>query len=243
MSAASGGNSEPKQGQRSQSARGFCPRSTMRVPQPDIIEHFGNADAVPQPPERCLSLQAGIVRCCPNISFIKKTNSVAPSLYSSFFFPLLFLFLSTNIFLFASQFYGNSFVDFGTCCYTYNSSIVAVAKSSIAAIVFSPISKRFICLFFLLPHKAASHTGDFYRTFFQELLSRAACLPASLELSRDFYRENFGVVKSIYSTLSSFFFTFCFIIGWFLATFSLPLPFPPSSRSVQHFFGHFFRDF
>ncbi|MCI6624274.1 MAG: hypothetical protein MSB96_09935 [Subdoligranulum sp.] len=30
MSAASGGNSEPKQGQRSQSARGFCPRSTMR---------------------------------------------------------------------------------------------------------------------------------------------------------------------------------------------------------------------
>ena len=34
-------------GQRSQSARGFCPRSTVRVPHPDIIEHFGNADAVP----------------------------------------------------------------------------------------------------------------------------------------------------------------------------------------------------
>ena len=66
VSAASGGNSEPKQGQRSQSARGFCPRSTMRVPQPDIIEHFGNADAVPQPPERCLSRKAGIMRCCPN---------------------------------------------------------------------------------------------------------------------------------------------------------------------------------
>ena len=64
VSAASGGNSEPKQGQRSQSARGFCPRSTMRVPQPDIIEHFGNADAVPQLPERCLSRKAGIVRCC-----------------------------------------------------------------------------------------------------------------------------------------------------------------------------------
>ena len=64
VSAASGGNSEPKQGQRSQSARGFCPRSTMRVPQPDIIEHFGNADAVPQPSERCLSRKAGIVRCC-----------------------------------------------------------------------------------------------------------------------------------------------------------------------------------
>ena len=64
VSAASGGNSEPKQGQRSQSVRGFCPRSTMRVPQPDIIERFGNADAVPQPPERCLSRKAGIVRYC-----------------------------------------------------------------------------------------------------------------------------------------------------------------------------------
>ena len=67
VSAASGGYSEPKQEQRSQSARGFCPRSTMRVPQPDIIEHFGNADAVPQPPERCLSRQAGIVRYCHNV--------------------------------------------------------------------------------------------------------------------------------------------------------------------------------
>ena len=64
VSAASGGNSKPKQGQRSQSARGFCPRSTMRVPQPDIIEHFGNADAVLQPPERCLSRKAGIMRYC-----------------------------------------------------------------------------------------------------------------------------------------------------------------------------------
>ena len=64
MSAASGGNSEQKQGQRSQSARGFCPRSTMRVPQPDIIEHFGNADAVPQLPEQCLSRKAGIVWYC-----------------------------------------------------------------------------------------------------------------------------------------------------------------------------------
>ena len=43
---------------------GLLPRSTMRVPQPDIIEHFGNADAVPQPPERCLSRKAGIMRCC-----------------------------------------------------------------------------------------------------------------------------------------------------------------------------------
>ncbi len=76
VSAASGGNSEPKQGQRSQSARGFCPRSTMRVPQPDIIEHFGNADAVPQPPERCLSRQAGIVRCCPTLSW--RAHNVRP---------------------------------------------------------------------------------------------------------------------------------------------------------------------
>ena len=77
VSAASGGNSEPKQGQRSQSARGFCPRSTMRVPQPDIIEHFGNAVAVPQPPERCLSRQAGIVRCCL-ISTFPRYNSQPP---------------------------------------------------------------------------------------------------------------------------------------------------------------------
>lgn len=105
-----------------------------------------------------------------NISFIKKTNSVVPSLYSSFFFPLLFLFLSTNIFLFASQFYGNSFVDFGTCCYTYNPSIVAVAKSSIAAVLFSPISKRFICLFscFLIKQHPIPEifTAHFFRNRF-----------------------------------------------------------------------------
>ncbi len=57
VSAAGGGYSEPKQGQRSQSARGFCPRSTMRVPQPDILEHFCNADGAPQPLERCLSVR------------------------------------------------------------------------------------------------------------------------------------------------------------------------------------------
>ena len=27
--------------------------------------YIGNADAVPQLPERCLSRKAGIVRCCP----------------------------------------------------------------------------------------------------------------------------------------------------------------------------------
>ncbi|MFR7616416.1 MAG: hypothetical protein ACLUZX_00275 [Subdoligranulum sp.] len=58
VSAASGGNSEPKQGSASQSARGFRLEARCVVPQPDIIEHFGNADAVPQPPERCLSRQA-----------------------------------------------------------------------------------------------------------------------------------------------------------------------------------------
>ena len=82
VSATSGGNSEPKQGQRSQSARGFCPRSTMRVPQPDIIEHFGNADAVPQPPERCLSRKAGIMRCCLNI-----TTFLPPQKSRVIFFP------------------------------------------------------------------------------------------------------------------------------------------------------------
>ena len=64
MSAASGGYSEPKQGAVVAECEGLLPRSTMRVPQPDIIEHFGNADAVPQPPERCLSRKAGIMRCC-----------------------------------------------------------------------------------------------------------------------------------------------------------------------------------
>jgi len=50
----------------------------MRVPQPDIIEHFGNADAVPQPPERCLSRQAGIVRCCPKGVCLKKFSEALP---------------------------------------------------------------------------------------------------------------------------------------------------------------------
>ena len=35
--------------------RGAWPRSTMRVPQPDIIEHFGNADAVPLPERSVLA--------------------------------------------------------------------------------------------------------------------------------------------------------------------------------------------
>ena len=57
----------------------------MRVPQPDIIEHFGNADAVPQLPERCLSRKAGIVRCCLN--FLPRWGAALPPL------PGLFCFL------------------------------------------------------------------------------------------------------------------------------------------------------
>ena len=90
VSAASGGNSEPKQGQRSQSARGFCPRSTMQVPQPDIIEHFGNADAVPQLPERCLSRKAGIVRCCRSLFLQTQPDYALKSLGSRKGFPRLF---------------------------------------------------------------------------------------------------------------------------------------------------------
>ena len=82
VSAASGGNSESKQGQRSQSARGFCPRSTMRVPQPDIIEHFGNADAVPQLPERHLEL-CGIALYLPPTPILPqpphKNKTIKPS--------------------------------------------------------------------------------------------------------------------------------------------------------------------
>ncbi|MFR5930061.1 MAG: hypothetical protein ACLUGI_05415 [Subdoligranulum sp.] len=55
---------------------GLLPRSTMRVPQPDIIEYFGNADAVPQLPERCLSRKAGIVRYCPSFPLFLENKSI-----------------------------------------------------------------------------------------------------------------------------------------------------------------------
>lgn len=145
----------------------------------------------------CRAKQIGIrvfswnrVQKISNISSIKGTNSTAFSFIVHCFFSLLSLFLSTDTFLFASQFNGNSFVDFGTCCCAYKFSIVVVAKDSIAAVSFSPTSKRSICLFFLFTHKATSHTGDFYRAFFQGSLSRAACLSGSPELNRGFYREN-----------------------------------------------------
>ena len=53
-------------------------RSTMRVPQPDIIEHFGNADAVPQLPERCLSRKAGIMRYCPKYQMARLQMQCGP---------------------------------------------------------------------------------------------------------------------------------------------------------------------
>ena len=46
-----------------------------------IIEHFGNADAVPQPPERCLSRQAGIVRYCLKICARQRTPKTPNSYF------------------------------------------------------------------------------------------------------------------------------------------------------------------
>ena len=45
-----------------------------------LIEHFGNADAVPQPPERCLSRQAGIVRGCLSLFLQTRLNFALKSL-------------------------------------------------------------------------------------------------------------------------------------------------------------------
>ena len=85
VSAASGGYSEPKQGQRSQSARGFCPEARcgyrnptlssilatqMPCRTPSRSEALRSATAAcggswrGDPPERCLSRKAGIVRYC-----------------------------------------------------------------------------------------------------------------------------------------------------------------------------------
>ena len=62
----------------------------MRVPQPDIIEHFGNADAVPQPPERCLSRKAGIVRCCLTPQIRSKSILDIPRIIGLSFFSAVF---------------------------------------------------------------------------------------------------------------------------------------------------------
>ena len=55
VSAASGGNSEPKQGAAVAECEGLLPPKHDAGTATRHIEHFGNADAVPQPPERCLS--------------------------------------------------------------------------------------------------------------------------------------------------------------------------------------------
>ena len=56
---------------REESKGGVLPEALFEVvdeirtlPGLHVDEHFGNADAVPQLPERCLSRKAGIVRCC-----------------------------------------------------------------------------------------------------------------------------------------------------------------------------------
>ena len=85
VSAASGGYSEPKQGQRSQSARGFCPEARcgyrnptlssilatqMLCRTPSRSEALRSATAAcggswrGDPPERRLSRKAGIMRSC-----------------------------------------------------------------------------------------------------------------------------------------------------------------------------------
>ena len=103
MSAASGGNSEPKQALVAE-CEGLLPRSTMRVPQPDIIEHFGNADAVPQLSERCLSRKAGIVRCCLSVSVLQRSKTPYHKPYCR---QLLFLFISffRRVFQFLAAFF------------------------------------------------------------------------------------------------------------------------------------------
>ncbi|MFZ1272818.1 MAG: hypothetical protein WAQ76_06190 [Gemmiger qucibialis] len=42
----------------------FAPEARCGYRNPTLSSHFGNADAVPQLPERCLSRKAGIVRWC-----------------------------------------------------------------------------------------------------------------------------------------------------------------------------------
>ena len=65
-------HSEPTAGGSASAAaatrRSFCPRSTMRVPQPDIIEHFGNADAVPQAAGAVLKPQGGNCAVLPQLT-------------------------------------------------------------------------------------------------------------------------------------------------------------------------------
>ena len=96
VSTASGGYSEPKQEQRSQSARGFCPEARcgyrnptlssilatqMPCRTPSRSEALRSATAAcggswrGDPPERCLSRKAGIVRCCLRLAAAKRYKS------------------------------------------------------------------------------------------------------------------------------------------------------------------------
>ncbi|MFR7618134.1 MAG: hypothetical protein ACLUZX_09510 [Subdoligranulum sp.] len=56
-----------------------------------LIEHFGNADAVPQLPERCLSRKAGIVRCCPKNIYNPAARMLCTFRAAGFGFLLLYL--------------------------------------------------------------------------------------------------------------------------------------------------------
>ena len=99
VSAASGGCSEPKQGQRSQSARGFCPEARcgyrnptlssilatqMPCRTPSRSEALRSATAAcggswrGDPPERCLSRKAGIMRCCLRYKKIRAFSAKVP---------------------------------------------------------------------------------------------------------------------------------------------------------------------
>ena len=99
VSATSGGCSEPKQGQRSQSARGFCPEARcgyrnptlssilatqMPCRTPSRSEALRSATAAcggswrGDPPKRCLSRKAGIVRCCLRYKKIRAFSAKVP---------------------------------------------------------------------------------------------------------------------------------------------------------------------
>ena len=67
---------------------------TKRADTGCLIEHFGNADAVPQLPERCLSRKAGIVRCCLNAFAAKSALSAFP--FPGKIHPILPAFLITR---------------------------------------------------------------------------------------------------------------------------------------------------
>ncbi len=66
VSAASGGNSEPKQGQRRRVRGAFAPKHDAGTATRTLSIILATQMPCGQPPVRCLSRQAGIVRCCLN---------------------------------------------------------------------------------------------------------------------------------------------------------------------------------